>query len=193
MTGELPYASKFGLDSQKTIHQHAININICARTTYHKGASTDTSTAQLRCNLSTVTITTNWQPECCAGLANLISSVLLSLGVALGLPVAEAEEADTETLGAPARLEGPLDVLLLVAAAAEPVGAAAGTVAAMMAHGFMHQARREYGSSEAKLKSTNRPGSEHLVVVARDREGGNHDSIHAVLAMRVLASGWLTV
>ena len=79
---------------------------------------------------------------CCAGLANLMSSVLLSLGVALGVPVAEAEEADRETLGAPARLEGPLDVLLLVAAAGEPVGAAAGTVAAMMAHRFMCQVRR---------------------------------------------------
>lgn len=30
-----------------------------------------------------------------------------------------------------------------------------------------------------------------MVVVARDREGSNHDIIHAVLAMRVLVVGWL--
>lgn len=52
--------------------------------------------------------------------------------MALGDPVADVEEAEREILGAPERLEGPLDVLLLVAAAAEPVGAAAGTVAAIM-------------------------------------------------------------
>lgn len=63
---------------------------------------------------------------------NLISSMLLSLGVALGVPVADAEEAEREILGAPERLEGPLDVLLVVAAAAEPVGAAAGTIAAII-------------------------------------------------------------
>jgi len=33
-------------------------------------------------------------------------------------------------VGAPARLEGPADVLLVVAAAADPVGADAGVVAA---------------------------------------------------------------
>ena len=64
----------------------------------------------------------------------LMSKVLVSLGVALGGPFADAEVAEGEILGAPARLEGPLDVLLLVAAAAEPVGAAAGTVAAMAIH-----------------------------------------------------------
>ena len=59
--------------------------------------------------------------------------VLLSLGVALGVPTAEAEEAAIEIMGAPARLEGPADVLLLVAAAADPVGAAAGVVAVVHA------------------------------------------------------------
>ena len=67
-------------------------------------------------------------------MVHLMSKVLVSFGVALGGPVADAEEAEREILGAPARLEGPLDVLLLVAAAAEPVGAAAGTVAAMAVH-----------------------------------------------------------
>lgn len=52
-----------------------------------------------------------------------------SLGVALGVPAADAEEAEREILGAPEKLEGPLDVLLIVAAAAEPIGAAAGAVA----------------------------------------------------------------
>ena len=55
---------------------------------------------------------------------------LLSLGVALGVPTAEAEEAAIEIVGAPAKLEGPGDVLLVVAAAADPVGADAGVVAA---------------------------------------------------------------
>jgi hypothetical protein len=63
--------------------------------------------------------------------SDLMRMVLLSLGVALGVPTAEAEEAAIEIVGAPARLEGSADVLLVVAAAAEPVGAAAGVVAAV--------------------------------------------------------------
>ena len=58
---------------------------------------------------------------------------MLSLGVALGVPTAEAEEAAIEIVGAPAKFEGPADVLLVVAAAADPVGAAAGVVAAVHA------------------------------------------------------------
>ena len=61
---------------------------------------------------------------------NLMRMVLFSFGVALGVPTAEAEEAERETTGAPARLEGPVDVLVVVVAAAEPVGADAGAVAA---------------------------------------------------------------
>lgn len=53
--------------------------------------------------------------------------------------MAEAEEAERDTLGAPTRFEGPLDVLLAVAAAAEPVGAAAGTLAAAMSQDFVHK------------------------------------------------------
>lgn len=60
--------------------------------------------------------------------------VLLSLGTALGVPTAEAEEAAIEIMGAPAKLEGPADVLLVVAAAADPVGADAGVVAAGHSH-----------------------------------------------------------
>jgi len=65
--------------------------------------------------------------------SDLMRMVLLSLGVALGVPTAEAEEAAIEIVGAPARLEGPADVLLVVAAAADPVGADAGVVAAVHA------------------------------------------------------------
>lgn len=61
---------------------------------------------------------------------NLMRMVLFSFGVALGVPTAEAEEAERETTGAPARLEGPVEVLVVVVAAAEPVGADAGAVAA---------------------------------------------------------------
>ena len=57
--------------------------------------------------------------------------VLFNLGVALGLPTAEAEVAANETVGAPGRFEGPAEVLVVAVTAAEPVGAAAGVVAAV--------------------------------------------------------------
>ena len=59
-------------------------------------------------------------------MTHLIRSVLFSLGTALGAPAAEADEAAKEMIGAPARLEKPADVLVVVVAAAEPVGPNAG-------------------------------------------------------------------
>lgn len=53
------------------------------------------------------------------------------MGVALGVPTAEDEDAAREMTGAPARLEGPDDVLEVVVAAVEPTGADAGARAAV--------------------------------------------------------------
>lgn len=66
-------------------------------------------------------------------MTHLIRIVLFSLGTALEAPAAEADEAASEMLGAPARLEKPADVLAPVVAAAEPVGANSGAVAAVQA------------------------------------------------------------
>lgn len=66
-------------------------------------------------------------------MTHLMRIALFSLGTALGAPAAEADEAAKEMIGAPARLEKPADVLLLVVAAAEPVGADTGAVAAVQA------------------------------------------------------------
>lgn len=63
-------------------------------------------------------------------VTHLMRMVLFSLGLALGVPVAEADEAAMEIVGAPAKLEKPADVLVPVVAAVEPVGANAGVVAA---------------------------------------------------------------